>query len=275
MSKFKTKKSLGQNFLQNNAIIEKIVETADLDKNTDVIEIGVGSANLTVELAEKVGRVLGFEIDNSLIPILTRKLNDYPNVYITFGDILKFDLKKEIEQQLKSTSNLTIVANIPYYITAPIIHKILESGIKFKNIILMVQKEVAQRIVAKPNTSEYSVLSLYVQQFCSASIEFEVGKNNFMPIPKVDSAVINLKQFEQSESKSQIEKEMNLIKVAFSNRRKQLKNNLNSLTKDPVKQEKISEILFNLLNNSKIRAQELSLDQYKILYKALKDAEIL
>ena len=243
MSRFKTKKSLGQNFLENQKVLDKIVELADLDKETDVIEIGVGSANLTTVLAQKAHRVLGFEIDTSLIPVLEKKLQDYSNVFITFGDILKLNFKKEIHSQLKITNDLTLVANIPYYITSPIIHLILESQIHFKNIILMVQKEVAERIVAKPDSSDYGVFSIYVQEFCEPKIEFFVDKKNFNPTPKVDSAVISLYLNEKQITSTQIKEEMHLVKIAFSNRRKQLKNNLENFTTDKFVKQQIPFLL--------------------------------
>ncbi|BDR58438.1 16S rRNA (adenine(1518)-N(6)/adenine(1519)-N(6))-dimethyltransferase RsmA [Xylocopilactobacillus apicola] len=275
MAKFKTKKSLGQNFLENQRIIEQISDLAELDNNTDAIEIGVGSANLTTALAQRSRRVLGFEIDSSLIPILEKKLFNYPNVLITFGDVLKLNFRQEIEEQLKEVESLSLVANIPYYITSPIIHLILESGLKFKNIVLMVQKEVAERLVAKPNTSEYSVLSVYVHEFCEPQIEFIVGKNNFYPVPKVDSAVISLKQFPMTKTLDEIRAEMHLVQLSFANRRKQIKNNLAALTNNPEQQAEITEILTKLFGNSKIRAQELSIEQFQKLLKELKEREIL
>ncbi|BDR56352.1 16S rRNA (adenine(1518)-N(6)/adenine(1519)-N(6))-dimethyltransferase RsmA [Xylocopilactobacillus apis] len=271
MNKFKTKKSLGQNFLESSQTIEKIIKLANLTSDSDVIEIGVGSANLTTYLAQSAKRVLGFEIDTSLMPILERKLNDFPNVYITFGDVLKLDLKEEINSKLANFENLTVVANIPYYITSPIIHLLLESGISFKNIILMVQKEVAQRITAKPNTSEYSTLSIYVQEFCDPKLEFIVDKSNFSPAPKVDSAMITLRQHLNQKPLTDVESEMKLVQLAFSNRRKQLKNNLFNLTSDPKKKEQISLLIEELFGNSKIRAQELSLMEYRKLLSKLRE----
>lgn len=275
MVKFRNKKSLGQNFIKDPQILDKIASVANLDIQTDVLEIGVGSANLTTILAKKAKRVLGFEVDLSLIPLLEKKLKNYHNVYITFDDVLKIDFNQEIKKNLPNSSNLIAVGNIPYYITSPIIHKLLESKINFTKIILMVQKEVAQRIVASPKTNNYSVLSLYVQEFAQPKISFYVNKNNFYPIPKVDSAVITLDLKPNRLPLFQIKEEMKFIELAFSNRRKQLKNNLVHLTKSKEEQNIVSDILIDLFSNAKIRAQELSLLQYRNLISKFKEYKII
>lgn len=275
MVKFRNKKSLGQNFIKDPQILDKIASVANLDIQTDVLEIGVGSANLTTILAKKAKRVLGFEVDLSLIPLLENKLKNYHNVYITFDDVLKIDFNQEIKKNLPNSSNLIAVGNIPYYITSPIIHKLLESKINFTKIILMVQKEVAQRIVASPKTNNYSVLSLYVQEFAQPKISFYVNKNNFYPIPKVDSAVITLDLKPNRLPLFQIKEEMKFIELAFSNRRKQLKNNLVHLTKSKEEQNIVSDILIDLFSNAKIRAQELSLLQYRNLISKFKEYKII
>lgn len=275
MVKFRNKKSLGQNFIKDPQILDKIASVANLDIQTDVLEIGVGSANLTTILAKKAKRVLGFEVDLSLIPLLEKKLKNYHNVYITFDDVLKIDFNQEIKKILPNSSNLIAVGNIPYYITSPIIHKLLESKINFTKIILMVQKEVAQRIVASPKTNNYSVLSLYVQEFAQPKISFYVNKNNFYPIPKVDSAVITLDLKPNRLPLFQIKEEMKFIELAFSNRRKQLKNNLVHLTKSKEEQNIVSDILIDLFSNAKIRAQELSLLQYRYLISKFKEYKII
>lgn len=275
MVKFRNKKSLGQNFIKDPQILKKIASVANLDNQTDVLEIGVGSANLTTILAKKAKRVLGFEVDLSLIPLLEKKLKNYHNVYINFNDVLKIDFNQEIKKNLPNSSNLIAVGNIPYYITSPIIHKLLESEINFTKIILMVQKEVAQRIVASPKTNNYSVLSLYIQEFAQPQISFYVNKNNFYPIPKVDSAVITLDLKPNRLPSLQIKEEMKFIELAFSNRRKQLKNNLAHLTKSKEEQNIVSNILMDLFSNTKIRAQELSLLQYRNLISKFKEYKII
>ncbi|MCT6893392.1 MAG: 16S rRNA (adenine(1518)-N(6)/adenine(1519)-N(6))-dimethyltransferase RsmA [Bombilactobacillus mellifer] len=275
MVKFRNKKSLGQNFIKDPQILKKIASVANLDTQTDVLEIGVGSANLTTILAKKAKRVLGFEVDLSLIPLLEKKLKNYHNVYINFNDVLKIDFNQEIKKNLPNSSNLIAVGNIPYYITSPIIHKLLESEINFTKIILMVQKEVAQRIVASPKTNNYSVLSLYIQEFAQPKISFYVNKNNFYPIPKVDSAVITLDLKPNRLPSLQIKEEMKFIELAFSNRRKQLKNNLAHLTKSKEEQNIVSNILMDLFSNTKIRAQELSLLQYRNLISKFKEYKII
>ncbi len=275
MVKFRNKKSLGQNFIKDPQILKKIASVANLDTQTDVLEIGVGSANLTTILAKKAKRVLGFEVDLSLIPLLEKKLKNYHNVYKNFNDVLKIDFNQEIKKNLPNSSNLIAVGNIPYYITSPIIHKLLESEINFTKIILMVQKEVAQRIVASPKTNNYSVLSLYIQEFAQPKISFYVNKNNFYPIPKVDSAVITLDLKPNRLPSLQIKEEMKFIELAFSNRRKQLKNNLAHLTKSKEEQNIVSNILMDLFSNTKIRAQELSLLQYRNLISKFKEYKII
>lgn len=275
MPQFKNKKRLGQNFLENPELLAKIGDLADLDAQTDALEIGVGAANLTTILASQARRVLGFELDLSLIPLLEKKLKNYPNVYLAFEDVLKVDLKAEIAKILPNSQRIVAIGNIPYYISSSIIHLLLDSEIPFERIILMVQKEVAQKIIAAPNTSNYKVLSLYVQEFAKTKIVLNVGKNNFRPVPKVDSAVIMLQLKPNRLPLVQIKKEMKFIELAFSNRRKQLKNNLSVLIKQPDQQQQIKQILTNLFNNSQIRAQELSLTQYRLLISELQKALIL
>ena len=194
---FSFKKSLGQNFLIDTNILRNIVEYADLTKSSAAIEIGPGIGALTEQLAKRCQKVVAFEIDQRLLPILEDTLEPYPNTCIIHQDILKADVGKVIEEELAGISDIMVVANLPYYVTTPIILKLLEENPPIRGIVVMLQKEVAERIAAKPGTKEYGSLSIAIQYYTEAETVMIVPKTVFMPQPNVDSAVIRLTKREE------------------------------------------------------------------------------
>jgi len=256
----KPKKSLGQNFLRDKKVLEKIIASAELSSDDLVIEIGPGEGVLTEKLAEKVSKVLAVEIDQNLIPVLQKKFDKNKNVEIIHEDILKINLS-EIFKKLKTT-NYKLIANIPYYITSKIIRLFLELENPPIEMILMTQKEVAERIVEKPG--KMSLLSVSVQYYAQPKILFAVSRNSFFPVPEVDSAVIKIGDIQKKkESQEEIKKFFRIVKAGFSAKRKTLINNLsNSLHLEKnIVEEKLK--LAGL--KSTVRAQELSIENWKKL----------
>ena len=186
------KKSLGQNFLTDLNILKKIVAAAEVGEEDDVIEIGPGIGALTEQLAKSAHQVMALEIDSRLIPVLSETLSPYDNVKIVEQDVLKADLKELIAQNFDGRHKIKLVANLPYYITTPIVMHLLEVDVDFETIVVMMQKEVADRLAAQPGTKDYGSLSVAVQYEMDAKIAFIVPKTVFMPQPKVDSAIIAL-----------------------------------------------------------------------------------
>lgn len=251
---------LGQNFLNNKAVIDKIIQAADLTRDDLVVEIGPGKGILTEELAEHAGKIVAVEIDRNLAPFLKDKFRKQENVEIVEGNILKTNLKNMLGS---SASKYKVVANLPYYITSPIIRLFLESEVPPMEMILMVQKEVAERIVAK--AGQMSILAVSVQYYADAEILFEVGKENFDPVPEVDSAVIRISRIANRVSPADMKNFFRIVKAGFSAKRKTLANNLsNSLHLDKkIVEEKIKTAGFL----PTIRAQELSTENWKTLVK--------
>ena len=217
---FTFRKQFGQNFLIDSHVIDKIVAAAEINKDTEVLEIGPGIGTLTQYLAEAAGNVTAVEIDDKLIPILEKTLAGYDNVRIVHGDILKQDIPALFEGR-----RFKIVANLPYYITTPIIMSLLESGVPADSITVMIQKEVADRMKASPGSKDYGALSLAVQYYAEPYLAANVPPNCFMPRPNVGSAVIRLTRLEKPSVEVKDEKLMfKLIRAAFNQRRKTLAN---------------------------------------------------
>lgn len=224
---FEFSKSLGQNFLIDGNIINKIVDAAGIDENTGVIEIGPGFGTLTQGLCKKAKKVVAIEIDTSLEPVHHDTLN-YDNLKIIYNDFMKIDVNKLIEEEFGGLK-VKLVANLPYYITTPIIMKVLEEKINIQGITVMVQKEVAQRLSAKPGTKEYGAISLAVDYRADAKISLIVPSTVFMPRPKVDSAVITIDILDKPRVEVQNEKQLfSVIRAAFGQRRKTIQNSLSS-----------------------------------------------
>lgn len=256
---FKFSKSLGQNFLIDGNIIKRIVEIAGLDENSGVLEIGPGFGTLTQLLCKKANKVIAIEVDKSLIEVHKGTLN-YPNLKIIYDDFLKVDVNKLIEEEFKGL-DVKIVANLPYYITTPIIMKILEEKYKVSKIVVMVQKEMAQRLNSKPGGKDYGAITLAVRYRADTNIAMIVPNSVFMPKPKVDSAVIEFKILPKPRIDVSDEKMLfAVIKASFAQRRKTILNGLsNSLN---FSKDIINESLVSAGINPGIRGEKLTLEEF-------------
>jgi 16S rRNA (adenine1518-N6/adenine1519-N6)-dimethyltransferase len=232
---FRFQKGLGQNFLIDDSILEDIIKCADILPGDEIIEIGPGFGSLTKGLLEKAGKVFAIELDSDLIPILEEELNGYDNLVLLHNDALKVDFNELITDG----KNVKIVANLPYYVTTPIIVKLLTGGYKFDTITIMIQKEVAERITSKPSCKAYGALSLFAQYYFKTQLLIKVPPSSFIPEPKVDSMVIKLTRLEEPAVKV-LDKELffKIIRESFNMRRKTLRNSLRNITDDKIKLEK-------------------------------------
>lgn len=272
-----TKKSLGQNFLTDINILKNIVAAGDVQKTDNVVEIGPGIGALTEQLARAAKQVMAFEIDDRLIPVLDHTMAPYDNVTIVHNDILKVDLEKEFAKQFEDvTAPLKLVANLPYYITTPILMQVLQSGIHFDNIVVMMQKEVADRLSAEPGTKDYGSLTLAVQYRMNAKLAFTVSRTAFVPNPNVDSAIISLTPREPLAIQPRDEKRLfELFKIGFVMRRKTLWNNLTTaFGKGEAMQAKLTAALAAIDLDPRTRAEKLSLERFVELHNALFDAGV-
>ena len=224
MYKFDYKKNLGQNFLQDKNIIDKIVNAPDYGDNNLVIEIGPGTGALTKELLKKVDRAILYEVDTRLEKILNKELSTFVNYELIFDDFLNRDVNKDISKY--DFDNLYIVANLPYYITTPIITTIINDKIPTNEIVIMIQKEVADRFSAKPGSKEYGQITVFLNYFFDIDNVCNVSKNCFFPKPKVDSAVIKMKRKESNDYIKNFDVFNKLVKDSFRFKRKTIKNNL-------------------------------------------------
>lgn len=252
---FKFKKSLGQNFLIDKNFVDKIIDIADIE-NENVLEIGPGIGTITYEMAKTAKKVLAVEIDENLIPILKQNLEEFSNVKVINQDILKVDLKKLVEEEFNNQS-FKVVSNLPYYITTPIIELLITSNFPCKDMTIMVQKEVAQRMVASANDKDYSSLSVFVKFYSDAKILVNLPKTVFMPQPKIDSSILNLKLRIYDENVDQ-KKLFNLVRAGFNKRRKTILNSLSDVAKKD--DLKIAFEKTGLKEN--LRAENLSLDDF-------------
>ncbi|MGT2964671.1 16S rRNA (adenine(1518)-N(6)/adenine(1519)-N(6))-dimethyltransferase RsmA [Streptococcus acidominimus] len=269
---FTFKKSFGQNFLTDTNILQKIVDTAEIDASVNVIEIGPGIGALTEFLAERAAEVMAFEIDERLVPILADTIRDFDNVTVVNQDILKTNLKEHIQQFKNPDLPIKVVANLPYYITTPILMHLIESGIPFSEFVVMMQREVADRISAEANTKAYGSLSIAVQYYMTAKVAFIVPRTVFVPAPNVDSAI--LKMTRRPAPAVEVTDEKFFFKVAkasFTHRRKTLWNNLTSYfgKADDVK-EKLAAALEAANLQPSVRGEALTLEDFARLTDALK-----
>ncbi len=249
------KKRFGQNFLLDQNVLNNIINTSYITKNTLVIEIGVGAGALTKKLAIKAQNVLGYEIDKTLEKPLEKILKDNDNVEIIYDDFLKRDINQDIKKY--NYDKLYVVANLPYYITTPIITKFIEEKVDVEKIIVMVQNEVADRFSARPNSKSYNSLTIFLNYYFDIKKAFTVSKNVFYPKPNVDSAVV---VFTKKNKKAFLKNEnvfFKLVKDSFSQKRKTLKNNLRNY--DLVK---INEILAKYNKTINSRAENISIDEF-------------
>ncbi len=260
---FKFKKRFGQNFITDPGILNKIVDVAEITKDDLVIEVGPGLGTLTKTIAERAGRVITIEIDKDLIPILQETLEGLDNVDVVEGDALKLNLDQLVLEKLGELKPYKIVANLPYYITTPLIMHFLEEGYNVERIVVMVQKEVAERIVANPGTKEYGALTVNLQLFTQAKIAFTVPRHVFTPRPDVDSAIVDLVVRKEPLYPIQDREFLRkIITAAFGQRRKTLLNSLGSLTID---KKILNEAMEGINLDSRRRGETLSLEEFVLL----------
>lgn len=260
------KKGFGQNFLTDPEILQRIVGAAEVTSGDNVIEIGPGIGALTEQLAQAAGQVVAAEIDQDLIPVLEKTLAEYDNVTVLNEDILKANLPELVHQQFADpTKPVKVVANLPYYITSPILMNLLASPVHWASITVMMQKEVAQRLTAKPGTKQYGSLTLAIEYQMDATIAFNVSRHSFIPSPNVDSAIVVLKQRATPLTIEPFDKQklFGFIRGCFAHRRKSLWNNLQMVIgKDATTKEKMTAVLTAMELSPQIRPEKLSLEQF-------------
>lgn len=259
---FRFSKSLGQNFLVDKNFVEKIVDRADV-KDTNVLEIGPGIGTITYEMAKSAKKVVAIEIDSALLPIIEENMEEFDNFKLIHEDILKANLEKIVEEEFSGEA-FKVVSNLPYYITTPIIEKLVTSKLPCTDMTIMVQKEVADRMLATEKDKEYSSLSVFIKYFSEAEKITNVPKSVFMPQPKIDSTVLKLKlrKYRDDVDESKL---FAIVHAGFNKRRKTI---LNSLA-DAVDKEKLRLAFDKLGINEKLRAENLSLDDFIDLTKTI------
>lgn len=266
---FRFSKSLGQNFLIDEGALAGILSGADISEDDCVLEIGPGFGTLTQRLCGAAKKVVCVEIDKTVIPILEENLKDFDNFEIINDDVMKIGIKSLAEEKF-GTENVKVAANLPYYITTPIIMMLLESKVKFKSITVMVQKEVAKRLCASEGTKDFGAISLAVQYFCNANYLFDVPNTSFMPPPKVTSTVVRLDLLDKPRvSVKKEEMFFKTVKASFAQRRKTLLNALSNVGFSGFSKAEISEILKNIGIDEKRRGETLSIDEFARLADAL------
>ena len=261
---FSFKKSLGQNFLIDPNILRNIVSHANLTENSGAIEVGPGIGALTEHLAREAKKVVSFEIDQRLLPVLEDTLSPYDNVKIVHSDILKADVAQVIEEEMPGIEDIMVVANLPYYVTTPILMKLLNDRLPIRGFVVMMQKEVADRITAKPGTKAYGSLSIAIQYYVTAEIAMVVPKTVFMPQPNVDSAVIRLIKHENPPVKVIDEDFLfEVSRASFAQRRKTILNNLqNGLVNGKQNKELILQALEDAGIEPSRRGETLSIQEF-------------
>ncbi len=272
---FSFKKSLGQNFLIDQNILYKIVEAAGLDEDKGALEIGPGIGALTEKLAQTAGTVTAIEIDQRLIPILREVLEPYENVKVHHGDVLKVDLHELFQQDFAGVSKVSVVANLPYYVTTPILMKLLEEKLPLENIVVMIQKEVAERMAAAPGSKDYGSLSIAVQYYSEPKLVCIVPHTVFIPQPNVASAVIRLAVRE--EPPVSVEDEgffFEVVQASFAQRRKTIANNLKSRFFAGEGRERLEQLLQEAGIVPSRRGETLSIEEYARLSNVLYNADI-
>lgn len=274
-----TKKGFGQNFLTDLNVLKNIVSAAEITRDDNVIEIGPGIGALTEQLAQAAGEVLALEIDQDLIPVLAEALAPYDNVTVLNQDVLQANLPELIKQQFTDPSRpIKVVANLPYYITSPILMNLLAAPVDWAAICVMMQKEVAQRLTAQPGTKQYGALTLAIEYQMTAEIAFNVSRRVFVPAPNVDSAIVVLKPRTTPLPVQPFNKQklFGFIRGCFAHRRKSLWNNLQAtIGKQPAVKEKMQAILTALAISPQTRPERLTLEQFIELANALHAAQLL
>lgn len=274
-----TKKGFGQNFLTDLNVLKNIVSAAEITRDDNVIEIGPGIGALTEQLAQAAGEVLALEIDQDLIPVLAEVLAPYDNVTVLNQDVLQANLPELIKQQFTDPSRpIKVVANLPYYITSPILMNLLAAPVDWAAICVMMQKKVAQRLTAQPGTKQYGALTLAIEYQMTAEIAFNVSRRVFVPAPNVDSAIVVLRPRTTPLPVQPFNKQklFGFIRGCFAHRRKSLWNNLQATVgKQPAVKEKMQAILTTLAISPQTRPERLTLEQFIELANALHAAQLL
>ena len=261
-------KALGQNFLIDQTVLDSAIDASGIDEGYGVIEVGPGIGTLTAELSKKAGKVVAIELDRSIAEYLKKAFVAYDNVEIVQGDALKIDLKEIIEEKMQGLK-VVVIANLPYYITTPLIMKFLEDDLLLESITVLIQKEVAERIVADAGTKEYGAISVAVQYYSSPEIIRTVPPESFMPPPKVTSAIIKMDIKNHTKPEVSNEKRMfRVVKAAFGQRRKTLVNALSSGFDVP--KEELTRIVTDVTGSEKIRGEQLDLRQFIQISEILK-----
>lgn len=273
-SGFRFSKSLGQNFLISDSVLEDMISGSGIDKQTNVIEIGPGFGTLTQQLCQIAKKVVSVEIDNTVIPILTDNLKEFDNLKIINADILKTDIRKLIEDEF-GDGTVKVVANLPYYITTPIIMALIEQDLPIDMLVIMIQKEVADRISAKPGTKDYGSLGIAVNYYCETEVICNVPPSCFIPQPKVSSSVIALKKratpaVEVSDKKQFFK----VVKAAFGQRRKTLLNALSAGSVLGMDKQKISIALEKAGIDEKRRGETLTMEEFALVVREIYDHNI-
>lgn len=261
---FKFTKALGQNFLVDKNFVDKIVDLADVE-GENILEIGPGIGTITQSMGEMAKKIVAVELDKTLIPILNDNLSDYENIKVIQGDILKVDLEKIIEEEFGG-EDFKLVSNLPYYITTPIIEKLVTAKLPCKDMTIMVQKEVADRMVADEKSKDYSSLSIFVKFYTTLVDKFKVPKSVFIPQPKIDSTVLklNLRVYDDKVDKKIL---FNLVRAGFNKRRKTILNSLSAA----VNKDDLKKVLEEVGLKENLRAENLSLDDFIRLAKAIEN----
>lgn len=259
---FAFQKKFGQNFLIDPHVLDKIIRSAEITKEDCVIEIGPGIGCVTQALLEHAGKVISIEIDDQLIPILTEQFGSEPNFKLIHKDVLKVDLKQLIEEE-SPHNRVKVVANLPYYITTPIIMTLLENELPIESITVMVQKEVADRLASQPGSKQYGAITVSVNYFCETYLVANVPRNCFMPRPNVDSAVIQLRIYDEPAVKvGNIKQMFKIIKAAFLLRRKTLLNTLAAHADLGIEKEKLKQLLDESGVGAQTRGETLSIEEF-------------
>lgn len=266
---FNFQKKFGQNFLIDTSVLDRIIAAAEITKEDCVLEIGPGIGTMTQYLAENAREVAAVEIDRNLIPILEETLSEYDNVTVINDDILKVDINKIVEEKNEGRP-VKVVANLPYYITTPIIMGLFEKHVPLKSITIMVQKEVADRMQVGPGTKDYGALSLAVQYYAKPELVANVPPNCFIPRPNVGSAVIRLTRYEEPPVRVKDEKKMfSLIRASFNQRRKTLLNGLGNASELGLSKERVAAALEEMGLSPTVRGEALTLEQFAQLSNLL------
>lgn len=254
MDSFRFKKKYGQNFLKDNNILEKIVKVSNIEDKSLIIEVGPGNGALTEKLINTGNNVISYEIDNELEEVLRNKFSDKDNFRLIMGDFLEKDVNKDIESY--DYSNLYVIANLPYYITTPILEKIVNE-IDVKKLVIMVQKEVGERLSATPGNRDYGSLTVFLNYHYDIKKEFIVNRNSFYPAPHVDSMIVSLTKKDKKLDVNNLDLFYKIVRDSFQFKRKNLKNNLKNYNLD-----KINNVLLNYGYDLNVRAEELKLEVF-------------